>query len=185
MDITFVGMNLTSQLIDVAVRPSGERWKTDFVDENIAAMATRLKNIQPELVVMEANGTFELPVAGILATQGLRFALVNPRNIREFARAIGKMSRSDYGQASLLAYFAEIVHPEARQLSEDVVQKLRELRGRREDISQMLQLERHRLRTAAATVQRGVQNHIFFLERSIMALEDEFSRTVRASSVWR
>ena len=93
MDVTYVGLNLTSQLIEVAVRPTGERWKTDFADENISAMATKLKDIQPELVVMEANGTFELSVAGILATQGLRFALVNPRNIREFARAIVKRSR--------------------------------------------------------------------------------------------
>ena len=185
MDVTYVGLNLTSQLIEVAVRPTGERWKTDFVDENISAMATKLKDIQPELVVMEANGTFELSVAGILATQGLRFALVNPRNIREFARAIGRMGRADYGQAGLLAYFAEIVHPEARPLPEDLVQKLRELRARREEITDILQVERNRLENAAATDQKGVQNHIFFLERSITALDEEFNRAVRASAAWR
>jgi transposase len=185
MDVTYVGLNLTSQLIEVAVRPTGERWKTDFADENISAMATKLKDIQPELVVMEANGTFELSVAGILATQGLRFALVNPRNIREFARAIGRMGRADYGQAGLLAYFAEIVHPQARPLPEDLVQKLRELRARREEITDILQVERNRLENAAATVQKGVQNHIFFLERSIAALDEEFNRAVRASAAWR
>jgi len=75
--------------IEVAVRPTGEMWRTDFADETITATATKLKQMVPKLVVMEGTGTFELPVAGIFATVGLPLAIVNPRNVREFARALG------------------------------------------------------------------------------------------------
>ena len=108
MDATFVGLNATSQTIEVAVRPTGEIWRTDFADETINATATKLKHMQPTLVVMEATGTYELPVAGIFATVGLPFAIVNPRSIREFSRAVGRISRLDFTQADMLAYFGEL-----------------------------------------------------------------------------
>jgi len=181
----FVGVNATSSAIEVAVRPSGEQWKTDFADDNITATANKLTCIQPQLVVMEGTGTYELPLAGVFATHGLPFAIVNPRSLREFARTVGRMSRADNSQAGLLAHFGELVHPEARPLGEETVRKLRELRSRREDLRQMLNLERGRLAEASIVLRREVQRHVNFLEKDVALLDQEFNRTVRLSSAWR
>src|SRR5262245_401984 len=117
-------------MIEVAVRPTGEMWKTDFTDETITATATRLKNMQPKLVVMEGTGTFELPVAGIFATVGLPLAIVNPRSVREFARAVGRGTRPDYTPAGLLACFGELGLPARRPWSGGSVRRVRDHRTR-------------------------------------------------------
>lgn len=185
MDSCFVGLNATAQTIEVAILPTGEKWRTDYADECITQTATKLRSIQPNLVVMEGAGTFELPVAGIFATLGLPFAIVNPRSIREFARAVGRMSRGDYSQAGLLAHFGELVHPEARPIASDLVDRLKALRARRDDVLQMLQIERDRLGDALEIVRKDIGRHIDFLEKSAAVLDQEFSRTVRSSAAWR
>ena len=185
VDSQFVGLNATSVTIEVAIRPTGEMWKTHFGDESIVEIADKLKCLQPKLVVMEAAGGFELPVAGVFATYGLPFALVNPRSVREFARAVGKVSRFDYTQPGLLALFGETVAPEPRPLSDKLIGKLRELRARRDDVLQMLLLERSRLREGPPGLRKDIQRHITFLEQSIDTLGQEFNRTVRSSVAWR
>jgi len=185
VDSRFVGLNATAQMIEVAVRPTGEMWRTDFADETITATATKLKHMGPKLVVMEGTGTFELPVAGIFATVGLPLAIVNPRNIREFARAVGRGTRSDCTPAGLLAYFGELVYPEPRPLPDELIRKLKDLRSRRDDLLQMLCLERARLAQAASVLRKDMQRHITFLEQSVTAVNQEFSRTVRFSAAWR
>jgi len=185
VDSRFVGLDATSEKIEVAVRPTGEIWKTEFAEERINATAEWLKGIRPRLVVMEATGTFELPVAGVFATQGLPFAIVNPRSVREFARAVGRMARFDCTHAGLLAHFGELVHPEPRPLPEDLIQKLKELLTRREDVNQMLVLEKGRLEDASVILRKDVQRHIGFLEQSIAMLNQEFNRAVRFSAAWR
>jgi transposase len=183
---TFVGLDVQGTGIQVAVRPTGEGWVTAVDDQGISETAERLKSMRPELVVMEAQGKFELPLAGTFATVGLPFALVPPRNIRDFAKAVG---RRDQNQAGLLAYFAELVRPEVRTLSPDVVDQLRALKRRRHEIREMLSAERARLDQEPSAIHSAIpkdlKGHIFFLERSFAAISEEISRTVRSSSVWR
>jgi transposase len=181
----FAGLSATAETIEVAIRPTKEMWKTDFADENIAATAKKLKGMQPKLVVMEAAGAFELPVAGVFAIYGLPFAIVNPRNVREFARAVGRVSRFEYTQADLLAHFGELVDLQPRPLPEELVEKLKYLRTRRENVVEMLLLERSYLATAPQSLRNDIQRHINFLEQGIAALNQDFNRTVRASAVWR
>src|SRR3989442_637258 len=185
MDSRFAGLNATPQIIEVAIRPTGAMWETEFADEGITATAARLKFMQPQLVVMEGTGTFELPVAGTLATVGLPFAIVNPRSIREFTRAVGRFSRLDYTPAGLLAHFGELVHPEPRPLPDEVIEKLKDLRTRKDDVTQMLLLEKNRLAGASAVLRRDLVRHITFLEQTIATLNQEFNRTVRFSAAWR
>lgn len=185
MDSRFVGLNATSHSIEVAIRPTGELWKTDFADETINTTAMTLKGIEPKLVVMEGTGNFELPIAGVFATVGLPITIVNPRSIREFARAVGRISRFELTQAGLLAYFGELVNPEPRPLPEELIEKLKDLRTRRDDVQQMLQLEKSRLDRASSVLRKDMQRHITFLEQSINALNQEFSREVRLSAAWR
>lgn len=185
MESMFVGLNATSETIEVAVRPSGEIWQTAFADDNIAETGTKLKCLDPKLVVMEGSGTFELPVAGIFATLGLPFAIVNPKSVREFARAVGRFSHLAYSPAGLLAHFGELVHPEPRPLPDDVIDKLKDLRTRRDELNQMLFLEKSRLGPASLVLRKDLQRHISFLEQSLTTLSQEFSRTVRLSAAWR
>jgi transposase len=181
----FAGVDITKSFIEVVVRPTGELWTSTANEDGMTETTDKLRYIRPELVVMEANGTFELPVAGALATEGLPFALVHPRTVRDFARAIGRMSRTDKGQAGLLAYFAELVRPEARSLNPEVIQQLKDLRLRRHDITQMVSLERSRLSGSDPVVLKDLQAHIGFLERSLSMLDEQVNRIIRSSSVWR
>src|SRR5438270_13803044 len=112
-------------MIEVAVRPTGEMWRTDFADETITATATKLKQMGPKLVVMEGTGTFEFPVAGIFATVGLPLAIVNPRNVREFARGLGLGTRPDFSPAGLLACFGELLYPSLRPLPDELISMLK------------------------------------------------------------
>lgn len=182
MGSPFVGLNATAEAIEVAVRPTGEMWKTEFADESIAATATKLKHLQPKLVVMEASGSFELPVAGVFAIHGLPFTIVNPRNVREFARAIGKISRT---QADLLAHFGELVALEPRPLPEPLVEKLKQLHGRRAHVLEMLVAERTHLEEAPSCLRNDILRHINFLDQSVATLNQEFNRAVRSSVAWR
>ena len=181
----FVGLDVSRTSIQLAVRPTGEQWNTRVDDGGILEAADHLKDIDPQLVVMEAQGGPELPLAGMLATLGLRFVLVSPRYIRDFARVVGR-SRIDRDQAGLLAHFAELVRPEVRTPTTETIQQLKALRARREHVSRMLADERLRLNEGHTPplVHKDMKVHVHFLERSILLIDEEFSRTVRASQLW-
>ena len=156
----FVGLDAGRDGIEAWVRPTGEVWKMDAGEAGM----TR--------------------AAGILVTFGLPVALVQPRNVRDFARAIGRSSRTEQRQAGLLAQFAELVQPDATPLPEEQVEELRQLRGRRLEIIQMMAAERSRATTALPALEKEIQAHIQFLERSLASIDGQFSRKVRASRIW-
>jgi len=180
----FVGVDPRRDLIETSVQPTGQLWTTDAGDDGMAQVAETVSNIQPQVVVMQANGNFELPMAGILVTCGLPVALVLPRNLREFARAIGRSPRPDQAQSGLLAKFAELVQPEATTLPEEAVEELRQLRRRRQEILQMIGLERTRSGSGCPALEKDVQSHIQFLEKSLILIDAQFSRKVRISRLW-
>ena len=185
MEGRFVGVDITKTSIEVVVRPTGELWTSTSNENGLTETADRLRYIRPELVVMEANGTFELPAAGAFATEGLPFALVHPRTLRDFARSTGRLARSDTGRAGILAYFAELVRPAARSLPADVIQQLKDLRNRRLEITQMLTLERDRMDASAKVVLKDLRAHISYMEKGLILLDEQFNRTIRSSYIWR
>jgi transposase len=184
----YVGLDAGRDGIEAWVRPTGEVWKMDTGDDGMIQVAETLSRLNPQLVVMQANGNFELPMAGILVTFGLPVALVQPRNVRDFARAIGKPSRNGTEkrqvQAGLLAQFAELVQPDASPMPEEQIEELRQLRGRRLEILQMIAAERSRAGHALPALEKDIQAHIQFLERNLVAIDAQFSRRVRASKIW-
>jgi transposase len=125
-----------------------------------------------------------MAIAGMLAIVGLPFALIPPRNIRDFARAIGKVARNDQHQAGLLAQFAELVHPDPYPLPDEVIQQLHDFRARRTELSDMLNNERHRLKASTPAVHREIQSHIQFLERALKLNAEYFNRAIRVGRVW-
>jgi transposase len=180
----FVGIDVNRNGIQAVVRPTGEKWATGIDDSGINEIAERLSAVHPDVIVMEAHGGLELPVAGTLATVGFPLALVSPRSVRDFARAVGR-NRGGRDHAALLAHFAELVRPETPTVPESLVEHLRALKTRRETVLEMLAQERRRMDTEFVAVHRDVRNHIFFLERSAFSLNEEINRMVKTSSMWR
>lgn len=176
---TFVGVDVSASNIAVAVRPMGEFWTAESGDRGVNEVAVRLRGLKPELVVLEACGRQELPVAAALATAGLPFALVSSRNIREFARVVGRVTN----HAGLLAQFAELVHPDPYALPNEVVQQLHELRSRRHDLLEMLASERGRVETSSIVVHRDLQNHIQFLDRALKLNGEQFNSAIRSRRI--
>jgi transposase len=184
-DVRFVGLDAGRDTIEASVRPSGEVWRLDNGEDSMTQMAENISRIQPQLVVMQANGNFELPLAGILVTFGLPVALVQPRNVRDFARAIGKSSLDQRPQSGLLAQFAELVRPESTPMPDEQIEELKQLRERRREVCQMIAEERGRLVSAVPVIEKEIQCHLQFLERSIALIDAQFSRKVRVSRIWR
>ena len=150
----------------------------------MSEIAATVSDIRPRLVIMQANGNFELPMAGILITLGLPVAMIQPRNVRDFARALGRLSRSEPHQSLLLARFGELVQPETSPLPNELVDDLKRLRERRLEIQLMIALERGRTGLMAPALEKDLQAHIQFLEKSITVVDTLFARKVRESSVW-
>jgi transposase len=137
------------------------------------------------LVVLEATGGIELPLVGALAAAGLPVVVVNPRQVREFARATGRLAKTDAIDAQVLARFAEAVQPALRPLPDAATQQLSSLVTRRRQVIEMLTAEKNRLRTTAPAVRDHVKEHILWLERSLSDLDRELEQAIHSSDIWR
>jgi transposase len=180
-----VGIDVAKARLDVAVRPSGEAWPAPNDAAGVAALAARLAGLAPALVVLEATGGLERLAAAELAAAGLPVAVVNPRQVRAFARAVGQLAKTDALDAALLARFGEAVRPPPRPLPDAAQQELAALLARRRQVVVMLTAERQRLAAAGAAVRRRVQAHVDWLARELAALDDDLGQTLRASPAWR
>lgn len=181
----YVGIDVAKERLDVALRPVGAGWQVANDERGIAELVTRLDQLGPALVVLEATGGMELPLVGALAAAGLPVVVINPRRAREFARATGRLAKTDAIDAQVLAQFAEAVRPELRPLPGAAAQGLSALMMRRRQLIEMLTAEKNRLRAAARAVRPSIQEHIAWLERRLADLDGDLNRTVRSSDIWR
>ena len=147
----FVGIDVAKAGMDVAVRPTDERWAISNDEAGIRQLASRLKTLEPAIVVLEASGGLELPIVAALAVEALPVVVVNPRQVRDFARATGKLAKTDTLDAAVLAHFGEAVRPPVRPLRDSEAQLLNSLVARRHQLVTMLVSEKNRL-SAATTV---------------------------------
>jgi transposase len=182
---TFVGIDVAKDKLDVAVRPSAEQWVSPQTEEGLTTLVARLRALAPELVVLEATGGYELPVAAALGTAGVPVAVVNPRQVREFARGIGQLAKTDALDAAVLARFAAVVHPTPRPLPAAQAQDLSAFLARRRQLQAMLIAERQRLGTALVAVRPHITRHIRFLEAELADLDRQLQAAVQASPLWR
>jgi transposase len=180
-----VGIDVAKAHLDVAVRPSGDQWQAPNDAAGVAALVARLGALAPALVVLEATGGLERLAAAELAAAGLPVAVVNPRQVRDFAKAVGQLAKTDALDAALLARFAADVRPPPRPLPDAAQQELAALLARRRQVVVMLTAERQRLAAAGAAVRRRVQAHVDWLARELAALDDDLGQTLRASPAWR
>jgi len=181
----YVGIDVAKERLDVAQRPSLEGWRVANDERGIAELVARLVQLKPALVVLEATGGMELPLVGALAAAGLPVVVINPRQAREFARATGRLAKTDAIDAQVLAQFAEAVRPQLRPLPDAAAQELSALMTRRRQLIEMLTAEKNRLRAAARAVRPDIQEHIHWLERRLADLDGDLSQTIRSSDIWR
>lgn len=182
----FVGIDVAKAQLDVAARPTDDRWTVCNDDAGISQLASRLKALEPTLTLLEASGGLELPLVAALATEEIPVVVVNPRQARDFARATGKLAKTDSLDAAVLAHFAEAVRPPVRPLRDAETQALNSLAARRRQVMTMLVSEKNRLSAAAAiAVRPRIEAHIAWLEQELDDLDGDLRRTLHESPVWR
>ena len=181
----FVGIDVSKDRLDVADRPAGEVWQVSYDSRGISDLVERLGEHSPYLVVLEATGGLELTLTGELAAVGLPVAVVNPRHVRDFARAAGKLAKTDALDAQVLAHFAEAIQPEPRPLPDASAQEFRAMVTRRRQLVEMITAEKNRFRTATHRVRLQVQGHIRWLEESLEGLDKDLGDLIRSSPLWR
>jgi transposase len=181
----FIGIDVSKAQLDVALRPTDDCWHVNNEESGIARLVERLRTIQPTLIVLEATGGLEVPVTGALAEAGLPVVVVNPRHARDFAKATGRLAKTDTLDARGLAHFAEAVRPTPRPLPEAQAQALSALLTRRRQLVQMLTAERRRLQTAPRQIRADIQAHITWLTRRLARTDDDVAAAIHASPLWR
>ena len=182
----YVGIDVAKAQLDVAVRPTDERWVVPNDDAGIRQLMSRLKALEPALVVLEATGGLELPLVAALATEEAPVVVVNPRQVRDFAKATGKLAKTDALDAAVLAHFAEAVRPPVRPLRDAETQVLTSLTARRHQVMTMLLSEKNRLSAATTVAVRPrIEAHIAWLQRELDDLDKSLRETLRQSPVWR
>ena len=182
-----VGIDVSKAEFCVAIDPSGEAWTSATTPAAIDTLVQRLCAVMPQLIVLEATGGYELALAGACATAGLPVAIVNPRQVRAFAQALGRTAKTDGIDAAVLALFGARVRPEPRPVPDAATQALADLITRRRQLLEMLVAERQRLAQAPPTgpVTRDLRSHIRWLERRLADVDDDISQAIQASPVWR
>jgi transposase len=182
----FVGIDVSKDRLDVHLRPSGQVFAVPRDGPGLDQLLARLRTEPPALVVIEATGGFELTVAAAIAGAGLPLAVVNPRQIRDFARATGRLAKTDRLDAAAIALFAERVRPTPRPVPDAAAQALAELVSRRRQIVEMIGMEQNRSRQARAPkVARTIRATLKVLEVQLTALDHDIDDAIRGSPAWR
>jgi transposase len=183
---SFVGIDVSKDRLNVHVRPSGQVFAVARDCQDLAQLVADLITLAPALIVLEATGGFEIIVAAALASAGLPLAVVNPRQIRDFARATGRLAKTDALDAQIIALFAERIRPEPRPLADADSQSLAELIARRRQVVEMIGMETNRLHQARnSQVQRMLRVTLKTLKAQLAELDHDIDDTVKRSPVWR
>ena len=182
----FVGIDVSKKRLDLAVQPSEEKWSAGNDEVGIAACVSRLGELKPSLIVVEATGGLEMALAGALSVAGLPVVIVNPRQVKAFAKALNRFAKTDALDAQLLAQFAEAVKPEPRPLPDEASQQLSDLLTRRKQLVEMRIAEKNRLAAAATKiVKQRITNHLHFLKVELEELDKDLDQRIKESPLWR
>lgn len=181
----FVGIDVSQKVLDVHVRPGGTARHYANTSEGIAELLAFLQSLEPTLVVLEASGGYEHEAVTTLSLGGLPVCLINPKRVRDFAKARGRLAKTDTLDAAVLADFAETLRPPVRPLPDAQAQQLQALLTRRTQLITMRTMEKNRLGALSdSRVRRSVQNVIRTLDREIRQADKDLGNAIRACPVW-
>jgi transposase len=181
----FVGIDVAKRQLDVAVRPSGACWQVAYTEAALPELVAQLRALQASLIVLEATGGLEVLVVGALAAAGLPVVAINPRQARDFAKATGRLAKTDRLDAQMLAHFAEAVRPVLRPVPDAATQELDAVLTRRRQLVEMLTAERNRRHTAGRSVRAEIDEHIHWLEQRLKRSDEDLAQRVKASPAWK
>jgi transposase len=185
MEAFIVGIDVAKDRLDVAVRPSGESFVVGRNAAGLEQLTARLGALNPRLVALEATGGFETVAAAALAAAGLPVVVVNPTQVRAFARAIGQRAKTDPIDAAVIAHFAEATQPELRPLPDEATRLLADLVARRRQIIEMIVAERQREKRATARLRKSIARLVKALEKELGSVDADIDDAVRGSPAWR
>ena len=184
-ETVYVGIDVAKACVDVAVRPTGQRWTISNDESGIREPVSRLKALDPAMVVLESTVGLELPSVAALAAAALPVAIVNPRQVRDFTRATGTLAKTDALDVAALAHFADAVRPSVRPLRDAETQVLGALVARRHQVISILVAEKNRLGSAIVAVRPRIEAHIVWLEQELSDIDEGLRQALRSSPVWR
>ena len=186
MEAISVGIDVSKDRLDVAVRPSGEAFAVERNAAGLEQLTARLNALAPHVVALEATGGFETVAAAALAAAGLPVVVVNPAQIRAFAKAIGQRAKTDPIDAAVIAHFAEATKPEPRPLPDEATRLLADLVSRRRQIIEMIVAERQReKRMPVPRLRKSIARLLKALEKELASLDGDIDDAVRGSPAWR
>jgi len=180
-----IGIDVSKVRLDVAVRPSGEQTSVTYDADGMTTLVTQLNQIQPARIVVEATGGLERPLVRALVEAALPVLVVNPRQVRDFAKATGQLAKTDALDAQVLARFAEVIRPPLRVLPDAQTQELAAVLARRRQVLTMQRAEQNRLALAPARVQKRIEVHLRWLRAELARLEEDLDDMIQQSPVWR
>ena len=186
MDV-FVGIDVSKAVLDVAVAPTGEAWSVPNSTEGMQQLVGKLGEISPKLIVLEATGGLERRAVAALAGAALPVVAVNPRQVRDFAKATGRLAKTDAIDAAVLALFAERIRPEVRPLRDEETQELEALIVRRRQVVDMITAEKNRLIAAPPSkrVRTAIGKTIKWLQKQLEDIDSDLDDAVTKSSAWK
>ena len=181
----FIGLDVSKDTLEVTVRPTEERKTFANQEDGLSLMIDFVKPFSPRLIVLEATGGLEKAAVCACAVAGLPVVVVNPRQVRDFAKAKGILAKTDKIDAGVIAQFAEAIRPEVRPLKTEEAQKLDALLSRRRQISQMITAEKNRLQSVPVWIRKDIQKHIDWLQKALDQFNQDLDRMVKESPIWR
>jgi transposase len=181
----FVGIDVSKKQLDVAIKPGDDFFRVSNDDPGIADLVQRLVDLTPQLILLEASGGYEILAAAALRQADLPAQIINPRQVREFARSTGRLAKTDKIDASVLAHFAQLLKPPLRPWPEAQQQELAALMSRRRQLVEMLVMEKNRLSTAwSSRVRKSLQVHLHSLQEQLRELEQGLDDFIRRSPLY-
>lgn len=180
-----IGIDISKTQLQVAVRPHGQRFAVTNDEAGFKELIKRVKPLRPERIVMEPTGGYELSALQALARAQLPVVIVNARQIRQFAQALGQLAKTDSIDADVIAHFAEAIRPEIRLLPSEAQQQLEAIVVRRRQLVEMRANEVKRKQTAPLVVHANIDDVISFLSKQVDDIDDDLSKLMRSTPLWR
>jgi transposase len=181
----YVGVDVSKDQLDIKVLPSDETHQFSNDDVGISRFVNLLKRISASLIVFESTGGLEMSAVSSLIENHLPVVVINPRQVRDFAKATGRLAKTDAIDAETIACFARDIRPQIRPIKDEHTQHLSALNARRRQIVDMLVAEKNRLYTAPKANKKSIQKHIKWLERSLSDINEDIDKTIKKSPIWR
>jgi transposase len=183
--MNFVGIDVAKDSMEVTVHEGKEGWNFTNDEPGLSKLVTKMKRLSPYLIVLEATGGYENTVAAELQSKGFPVAVVNPRQIRDFARSVGILAKTDILDARVIAHFAAKIQPAPRIMPSEEAKKLGAVLMRRRQVVTILTAEKNRLQQAATAVRKRVQNHVTWLERELSDINKELKQMIQDDPEWK